>query len=154
MKGQKLNNKDISIKRLSKQDILLTKQLILLFRTVFEMKKAKTPGKSYLKELLRKPNFVAYIALYKNTVIGGLTAYELPMVYSEGSEMFIYDIAVKHEFQRNGIGKKLILALQKYCKQHRIKEIFVAANEEDTHALEFYRSAKGKAESVVHFTIN
>ena len=48
-------------------------------------------------------------------------------------------------------GKKLIETLAEYCKQNNIKTMFVEAHEEDKHAIEFYHSAKGKAEKVVHF---
>jgi aminoglycoside 3-N-acetyltransferase I len=41
--------------------------------------------------------------------------------------------------------------LKEYCKQNEIKEMFVAANEEDKNALDFYRSTGGNAEKVVHF---
>ena len=38
------------------------------------------------------------------------------------------------------------------CRQKGVAEVFVAASEEDTHALDFYRSTGGAAEKVVHFT--
>ena len=147
----KFSNEAVQIKRLTTEDILIFKKLIHLFREVFEM---KTPGiikESYLKNLLEKQEFIAYAIIYENEVIGGLTAYELPMYYSGYSEVFIYDIAIQPEFQRKGLGKKLLLTLKEYCRQNGIKEIFVAANEEDKHALNFYKSIGGNAESVVHF---
>jgi aminoglycoside 3-N-acetyltransferase I len=79
-------------------------QLFLLFQQVFDAK-LPTVKKAYLKKLLNRPDFICFAAIYKNEVIGGLTAYELPMYHSETSEMYIYDIAVKPAFQRKGIGK-------------------------------------------------
>jgi aminoglycoside 3-N-acetyltransferase I len=147
----KFNNEAIRIKRLDKDDVLFFQKLIQLFNEVFETKKTSNATKAYLKKQLGKPEFIVFTIFYDNEIIGGFTAYELPMYYSEYSEVFIYDIAIKHEFQRKGLGEKLLLALKEYCKQNGIKEIFVAANEEDKHALDFYKSTGGKAEKVMHF---
>ncbi len=144
---------DLKIKRLTKKDVLLFKQVIQLFEEVFDDGKAEKVKKSYLKSLLAKEGFVIYVTIVKDKVVGALTAFELPMYYYQGSEMFIYDVAVKPEFQRKGIGKKLMKALILYSKKKNIKEIFVAADEEDAHALKFYQSASGKAAKVVHFNL-
>ena len=145
------NNQLIQIKRLDKQDVLIFQKLIQLFNKVFETENAEVTKETYLEKLLENPCFIAYAIIYKDEIIGGLTAYELAMYYSESSEVFIYDIAVKPGFQQNGLGKKLLFALKEYCSQNRIKEIFVAVNEEDKHALAFYRSTGGEEENVVHF---
>ncbi|HSY75944.1 MAG TPA: GNAT family N-acetyltransferase [Bacteroidia bacterium] len=142
---------DIKIKRLGKKDVVLFQELILVFEEVFESENLKTPKKSYLKQLFKNPGFITLIALNKKEVVGGLTAFELPMYYYKGSEMFIYDIAIKTKYQQMGIGKKLLAKLQQHCKKNGIKEMFVAANAEDANALKFYDSAGGKAEMVVHF---
>ena len=84
-------------------------------------------------------------------VTGGLTAYILPKYYSDSSEVLLYDLAVKPENQRMGIGKKLIQTLKEYCSSKGIQEFFVMAHEEDGHAIEFYRSTGGTGENVVNF---
>jgi aminoglycoside 3-N-acetyltransferase I len=81
-----------------------------------------------------------------------LTAYELAGYYSETSEIFIYDIAVNPAFQQKGLGKQLLLSLKEYATQKNISAIFVDANEEDEHALDFYHATGGKAEKVIQFT--
>jgi len=139
------------IKRLGKKDLALFKELICVFQAVFEMENAVRPDESYLQNVLNKRDFIALAVIHKNEVIGGLTAYELQMIYGEYSELFIYDLGIKAEFQRKGLGKKLISAVKEYCKQNEIKEFFVPVNEEDKHALDFYRSTGGRAEKVVHF---
>ncbi len=142
---------EFQIKRLASTDFSLFTKLIGLFHGVFAMKNF-APGKEpYLKSLLANPTFIAYVVLDRNEVVGGITAYELPMYYSECSEVFIYDLAVKVEFQRKGLGKMLLAALKEYCADKGIHEIFVSANEEDKEALDFYRACGGQPEQVVHF---
>src|ERR1700739_585821 len=147
-------SKDVIIKRLGKKDIVLFKNLISLFNEVFEIKKHKSAKKSYLQKVLKESSFISIVAICDDKIVGGLTAYDLPMYYSKYSEVLIYDMAVLTEFQRKGIGKKLISALKKYCRKKGIQYIFVPANEEDAHALAFYTSTGGKPDKVVHFNYN
>jgi aminoglycoside 3-N-acetyltransferase I len=143
---------NFQIKRLDKNDVLLFQKLILLFQEVFEMESSAIPNDSYIERLLAENDFICYVAVLDNEIAGGLTAYQLPLYYSESSEIFIYDIAIKQEFQRQGLGKKLISVLKEYSKENGIKELFVAANIEDEYALDFYHSTGAKAEQVVHFS--
>lgn len=147
----KISDKNLQIKRLNKQDCILFQKLIFLFQEVFEENNKKISESHYLKQLLEKSDFIVLVAVQENEVVGGLTAYELPGYYSDSSEIFIYDIAVKPEFQRMGIGKRLITELKIFCKANGINEIFVAADEADKHAIDFYKSAGGEGVKVRHF---
>ena len=142
---------NITIKQLTAGDIAEFVQMLRLFENVFEMQDFQMPGEGHLTSLLARKDFIVFTAQYENTTVGGLTAHILPSYYSESSEVYIYDLAVKTTFQRKGIGKRLLLSLTEYCSLHGYKEFFVQADEPDTHALEFYRSTGGTAEKVVHF---
>ena len=139
------------IKKLEWEDVSLFEKLILVFKDVFEMETIISFDEDHLTNLLQNPTFIVYAILCNGELVGGLTAYELPLYYLNKSELFIYDIAIKNEFQRKGLGKQLLTAVTNYCKESNIENIFVAANEEDMHALDFYRSTGGKEEKVVHF---
>jgi aminoglycoside 3-N-acetyltransferase I len=143
-------SKPFEVKRLTKEDLSTFKSLVDLFNTVFEEEPVHGENRN-LPKLLGSNNFIAMVAVSENEVLGGLTAFELPMVYSEHSEIFIYDLAVKTEYQRMGIGKGLIQSLREYCIKNGIGEFFVLAHEEDEHAIEFYRATGGKSEKVVNF---
>jgi aminoglycoside 3-N-acetyltransferase I len=138
------------IKRLTKQHLADFQALVHLFNEVFE-EESKIGSEPHLLNLLSSRNFIVLAALINDEVVGGLTAYELPMYYSDASEIFLYDLAVKAEHQRKGIGKGLLQALKDHCTENEIKEFFVMAHEEDEHAIEFYRSTGGKGEKVVNF---
>jgi aminoglycoside 3-N-acetyltransferase I len=146
-----VNAEKLKIRQLTKEDLAAFKQLIHLFNTVFEEAESAIGSETNLEKLLEKKDFIAMAAFFENEVVGGLTAYELSMYYSDDSEIFLYDLAVKAEFQRIGIGKRLIHALKDYCAANGIKEFFVLAHEEDDHAVEFYHSTGGKSEKVVNF---
>jgi aminoglycoside 3-N-acetyltransferase I len=146
-----MEEKEIKISKLEKNDTLIFHQLILLFNEVFETGKNAVPAEPYLQSLLERSGFIVLVIKCGNEIAGGLTAFELPMYDAERSEIFIYDVAVKAQFQRKGFGRQLLAELKKHCKENGIQEFFVPAHEEDKHALDFYRSAGGKAEKVIQF---
>jgi aminoglycoside 3-N-acetyltransferase I len=145
------NPPTFEIRRLGAQDVKAFKALVSLFNLVFEEPRPSTGGEAQLQSLLDDRTFVALAAFSEQELVGGLTAYELPLYYSDSSEIFIYDLAIKAEFQRAGIGRGLIRRLKEYCLEQGIREFFVMADEEDAHAVEFYRATGGRPGKVVNF---
>jgi aminoglycoside 3-N-acetyltransferase I len=145
------NVEKLEVRKFTQIDLSAFHSLIHLFNTVFEEDESAISNQKNLLKLLSDESFIAIAAFYEDELVGGLTAYELTMYYSENSEVFVYDLAVKPEHQRKGIGKRLIHHLKEYCIKNGINEFFVLAHAEDEHAAEFYRSTGGKSEEVVNF---
>lgn len=143
---------DLQIIRLGINDVALAEKLLLLFQEAFQTESVAPPREPYLTKLLANPDFIACVALRENEVVGGVTAYELPMIHAERSELFIYDLAVQPAFQRKGVATRLLETLKEYGRQKGIGQLFVAANEEDAHAINFYLASRGNPENVLHFT--
>ena len=141
----------VEIKKLGDYDLNIFKDLIRIFEDVFEMKDFNMPDNDYLQQLLEKDSFLVFVAMSENKVVGGLTAYVLQQYYSVRPLVYIYDLAVKTDYQRQGIGSMLISGITNYCRETGIEEVFVQADEEDNYALEFYHSTGATAEKVVHF---
>ncbi len=109
---------------------------------------------SYLDQLLGRDEFWAVAAFAGDDIIGGVTAHTLPMTGTESSEIFIYDIAVRSDYQRNGIGRHLMAAVCEQAFQAGVEEVFVPADNDDAHALDFYRSLGGQPSPVTIFTFS
>jgi aminoglycoside 3-N-acetyltransferase I len=105
----------------------------------------------YIERLLCRDEFWALAALADDIIVGGIIAHELPMTRSESSELFIYDIAVRPNYQRRGIGTLLFRALCVEASKAGIQDVFVPADNDDVHALDFYRSLGGVASPVTIF---
>ncbi|TGK90002.1 GNAT family N-acetyltransferase [Leptospira bourretii] len=143
---------NIEIKKLSSNELNQFIELIRVFEDVFEMKNFQMPKEDYLQSLLARDDFFVFVSIFKSQVIGGLTAYTLRQYYSEKPLVYIFDLAVLTKYQRQGIGKSLIEAINVYCKKMVAEEVFVQADLIDDYALDFYRSTGGLPEEVVHFT--
>jgi aminoglycoside 3-N-acetyltransferase I len=139
------------IDRLSVHDIQRARELFLLMAQVFETD-TEPLSDGYLERLLARADFWAFAASVEGRTVGGLTAHTLPLTRLEISEVFIYDIAVLPQFQRRGLGRELVMALQRQTKASGIDVVWVPADNEDTHALDFYRSLGGEPAPVTIFT--
>ncbi|MEO5674746.1 MAG: GNAT family N-acetyltransferase [Chitinophagales bacterium] len=142
---------DIEIKKLTKQDLDNFIELINIFENVFEMKNLKMPDETYLQQLLEKDDFFVFVALLDNKVVGGLTSYIMHQYYSKSPLVYIFDLAVITELQRNGIGKMLIAGNNNYCNTIGVEAVMVQADEPDVYAIKFYQSTGARAERVIHF---
>jgi len=130
MKTNSLNKMNIQIEKLNHNDIHKFTALIRVFENVFEMKNFKMPDEIYLQQLLEKDDFF-FVALLENKVIAGLTSYIMHHYYSKLPLVYIFDLAVSTEFQRQGIGKMLITGNNIYCKSIGIEAVMVQADEVD-----------------------
>jgi aminoglycoside 3-N-acetyltransferase I len=73
------------------------------------------------------------------------------MTTSERAEVFIFDIAVRPDQQRRGVGRRLVSELCARAKAEGIATVFVAADDEDAHALDFYRALGAAGAAVTMF---
>lgn len=140
----------IEIRKLTDQDVSAFKALLLLFNQAFEEERDLSTTEQ-LSALLNNRQFVVLAAFSGEEILGGLTAYELPLYYGNETEIFLYDMAVHPDHQRKGIGKQLLEFLKDYCAKNKINTFFVLAHEEDVHALEFYHATGGQREQVANF---
>lgn len=142
---------NIHTRRLARSDMALAARLYALMSSAFDEPQAPL-SEAYLAALLASERFWTIAALSGDELLGGVTAHSLYMTRQEASEVFIYDIAVHPSYRRRGVGKALVSTLRAMCAQAGIGVAFVPADNEDTHAIDFYRSLGGIPTPVTLFT--
>ncbi|GAB5408531.1 MAG: hypothetical protein BalsKO_08960 [Balneolaceae bacterium] len=143
----------IRIRKLQEDDLDLFVELIKLFERVFGMDNFSIPSEKYLQSLLQNNGFDVFIAYKNNMVVGGLTTYILPQYYSKKPIAYIYDLAVDNDYQRQGIGMKLMEEVKKIYLVKGFEDVFVQAEMIDKHAIEFYRANNpSEEEQVTYFS--
>jgi len=104
-----------------------------------------------VKALLSDTRFWVIAAVVRDEVVGGTTAHTIPMTHKVGSGLFVYDIAVRADHRRRGVGRALMRELQARAGELSIDELFVFADNDDAHALDFYRALGGVPSAVTMF---
>jgi aminoglycoside 3-N-acetyltransferase I len=141
------------IKRLNSDDNAIAVSMFSMMASVF----GEAPGTlslDYVERLLKRDDFWAIAALEDREPVAGLTAFTLPLTRCEAAEVLIYDIAVQLRHQRRGLGRLLVDTLKKLAAEAGIRTIWVPAENEDLHALEFYRAMGGRPTAVTIFTLS
>jgi aminoglycoside 3-N-acetyltransferase I len=143
--------REIRVERLTVASVARARVLFATMARVFATD-ADVLSDSYVTRLLERDDFWAMAASIDGQVVGGLTAHTLPLTRAEVSEVFIYDIAVVPDWQRQGVGRQLMSTLRSQAAAAGIRVAFVPADNEDTHALDFYRALGGVPAPVTIFT--
>lgn len=133
-----------TIRRLSADDVALADATFALIADVFEDEYEPRDSVVGLPALLADDRFWAFAALDGDEVVGGLTAHVVPMTRDATDELFIYDVAVRPDRQRQGVGRLLMTATIAAAAADGIDVVFVAADDDDEHALDFYRALGGR----------
>jgi aminoglycoside 3-N-acetyltransferase I len=142
---------EILTRRLVPGDTELAIGAFAMMASVFEEGGSPLSG-GYVDRLLARADFWAFVAVAGDEIVGGLTAHTLPMTRAEQSEIFIYDVAVRPDYQRQGVGRDLMAAVRDAAHSGGVDDVFVAADEDDAHALDFYRSLGGSPAMSAIFT--
>ncbi|HWG59423.1 MAG TPA: GNAT family N-acetyltransferase [Candidatus Acidoferrales bacterium] len=142
---------NLRIRRLAAADRASARKMFAMMAGVFG-ERHSTISNRYTAGLLRRPEFWAIAALAGGEIVGGLTAHTLPMTRIEAREMMVYDVAVRRDHQRKGIGRLLMTCLLKSAARSGVREVFVAVENRDVHAIRFYAALGGAPSSVMHFS--
>ena len=111
------------------------------------------PSDAYARRTLGDPRTIALLAEQGNRVVGALTAYFLPKLEQERSEIYLYDLAVDEVFRRRGIASLLIDTLRKVAREGDCWMIFVQADRVDDAAIALYEKVGLGREEPLHFDI-
>jgi len=142
----------VSVERIGVADVPRARAAFAMMDEVFEAESVALSD-DYLVGLLSSETFWALVAFEGTDPVGCLTAHELPMTRHEQTELFVYDLAVRVDRQRRGIGRRLVDALVARAAAVGISVVFVPADEEDTHALSFYERVGGRPAKVTMFDL-
>ena len=144
---------ELEVRRLVRSDTAAAGVMFGLMAAVFG-EGSEPLDDAYVDGLLGREGFWALAAFVGTEIVGGLTAHTLPLTRSPSSAVFIYDRAVRQDHRRRGVASRLVRELLAAAAFEGIRVVFVPADNEDVHALEFYRVLGAAASPVTFFTFD
>lgn len=139
------------IVRIMPGELLRAREMFSLPARVFDEDREELDD-AYVSTLLDDKRFWALAALHDGHVVAGLTAWTLPLTSRQRYEVFIYDVAVEPAHRRQGCASRLVQSLLELAEEQGIGVAWVPVDNEDSHAIEFYRSISGTPSPVTIFT--
>lgn len=146
----------MTIRRLGKDDAAAMEALNALLGEVFDMPEeysGRWPDRSALAARLDDPNIWVLVAEEAGRIIGGLTAYMLPKMEAPVSELFIYDLAIASDRQRQGVGTALLDEACRLAGAAGARLVIIEAEPDDAAPLALYRKLATSEEIAHHFNL-
>lgn len=138
-----------AIKRLEIEDTELFRQLSWFYQVDDEVAEPVVPSDEYLRKLLNKDDLHVLVAIVNKQLVGGLTAFELPMYKEEVNEIFLYEIAVEPLYRKMGVATVLIEELKNICRKKGVKEMYVGTATDNIPAMKLYKATGGVADEKI-----
>lgn len=104
------------------------------------------PRSDAVTRFLSDPNHHLLIAYSNGEPVGFVSGVEVTHP-DKGTEMFLYELGVNDEHQRQGIGTELVRALGELARSRGCYGMWLLADDDNIAAGATYRKAGGEAES-------
>ena len=93
---------------------------------------------------LSNPMCWIFACIENNRVIGFAYGYELNRLDNMGNMLYIHEVGVHPEFQRQGIGKQILISIKSLCKLYGICKFFLFTQKSNKPACALYKSIGGE----------
>ena len=146
----------MAVRRLGPGDGAVLRAHRAVYRDAFadaETYDAAPPDDAEVERLLGLDHLIELDASIDGESVGALTAYVLPKIERERSEIYLYDLAVVEARRRQGVASALIGELRAVARRIGAWMIFVQADRIDTAAVALYDKFGEVREEPFHFDI-
>ncbi|HEX4622254.1 MAG TPA: GNAT family N-acetyltransferase [Myxococcaceae bacterium] len=99
------------------------------------------------RAFLADPNVLLWIESRRGMVTGFLYCCVVRLRGEAPRELLLYEIGVRREYRRQGVGKGLLAAMERWMRAQRIDEVWVLAD--NRIAVKFYRACGFRVEKDV-----
>jgi ribosomal protein S18 acetylase RimI-like enzyme len=136
----------IEVRRLRPGDEEIVRRLSLdrsRFEFASDQRRRPAPSAKTARAFLAEDKVVHLTAFLDGDVVGHVLAYELVRRHGDGTMLLVYEIGVREDRRRSGVGRHLFAALKSYCRGRNIDRAFVITSEANTAAMRFYEALGG-----------
>jgi len=98
----------------------------------------EAPDRARAREYLANPTVLFWISLDGKIVTGFLQCLVLPIRTGRGREVLLYEIGVRKQYRRQGVGRALMMHMESWMRANDIDEMWVAAD--NPGAEHFYKA--------------
>ena len=124
----------------TKENINQVGKLFDLYRQFYKYKSNVHESTNYISERISNNESIIFLALtQKNNPTGFVQLYETFGSLHLGKIIILYDLYVKEEFRKHGIGKKLMAKSEEYAKSIGAKSIELSTAKDNLSAQFLYK---------------
>lgn len=118
----------MNIRKMERSDIEACAEILcsVYNNELWQCRWSKETAVEYLTDFCSMAKFVGYVIDNGQGVIGGIFAHE--KVWWNNSEVFVEEMFIKPEFQRNGYGSLLLKQIEEYVREKGLAGITLSTN--------------------------
>lgn len=87
---------------------------------------------------LCNPAVLHWVAFDNDTLVGDLHCIIIPLSSGDECELLLYEIGVKSEWRRRGVGRLLLTTMERWMRENSVSVVWVLAD--NPAAVDFYRA--------------
>lgn len=129
-----------NFRKLTLSDLDLVLQMERDFRSGFVVEENA-------RQFLLNPNNWIFACIEDKRVIGFAYGYELNRLDSKGNMLYIHEVGILPEYQRQGIGLQILTSIKNLCKLTGICRFFLFTQKLNSAACLLYEKAGGEKTS-------
>lgn len=99
------------------------------------------------RQFLLNPNNWIFACIQEEKIIGFAYGYELNRLDSKGNMLYIHEVGVLPEYQRQGVGFQMLTDIKNLCKLTGICRFFLFTQKNNTSACLLYEKSGGEKTS-------
>jgi len=96
-------------------------------------------ARSAVQRLLATPNYIMFVAELDGMIVGYIDYYVLPSIWEKWNEATINYLFIHKDYQRRGIGSKLLEEVVRQADKEGIVELHVATEKGNEQAIRLYK---------------
>lgn len=100
--------------------------------------------KENARQFLLNPKNWIFACVEEKKIIGFAYGYELNRLDHQGNMLYIHEVGVHPQYQRQGIGFQILTSLKEICRLTGICRFFLITQKHNIAACELYEKAGGK----------
>lgn len=104
-------------------------------------------SEEYAKQFLLNPMNWIFACIQGKQIIGFAYGYELNRLDDKGNMLYIHEVGVLPQYQRQGIGLRILAGIKELCKLTGICKLFLFTQKNNTAACALYEKAGGEKTS-------
>ncbi len=119
---------EMIIREMKQDDIATCAEILcsVYNNELWQCRWTKEVATEYLTDFFDMRKFVGYVLADGEEIVGGIFAHE--KVWWNNSEVFVEEMFVKPEYQRNGYGSLLLKKVEEYIKENGLAGITLSTN--------------------------
>lgn len=139
----------IEVKTMEEKDIASCAEILCAVynNEMWQCRWSKETAEAYLKDFFDSKKFVGFVLEKEGVILGAMFCRE--KIWWNNSELYVEEMFILPEYQRQGLGSRLIGEAERYVKEHKLAGFTLSTNKYAPAPKFYEKNGFGVSEHVI-----